>query len=52
MNEGRGVYDETMAKATQINTNENVKAYYAGEYKGKTVEELSASGEYSIHFCY
>lgn len=34
-------FDTAMAKATQINTNENVKSYYAGEYKGKTVEELS-----------
>jgi methyl-accepting chemotaxis protein len=33
-------FDTAMAKATQINTNENVKAYYAGEYKGNTVEEL------------
>lgn len=35
-------FDTAMAKATQINTNESVKTYYAGEYKGNTVEELNA----------
>ncbi|MBS5934630.1 MAG: HAMP domain-containing protein [Clostridiales bacterium] len=35
-------FDTAMAKSTQINTNESVKAYYSGEYKGNTVEELKA----------
>jgi methyl-accepting chemotaxis protein len=34
-------FDTAMAKATQINTNESVKTYYAGEYKENTVEELN-----------
>lgn len=35
-------FNAAMAKATQININESVKAYYSGEYKGNTVEELQA----------